>query len=582
MQGNPTRTDMKKSKKILPLILLLLVTVLTLVACGETKENPTNSGPYSVKYVVDGIIEKTATIENKADINGHFTPEKEGYIFDGWYLDKSFTKPLSAEENPSTNLALYAKLTKKTFTVKFFAENKEIQSVSVPYGDSATAPTPPEVPSKVFEKWDTDFSCVKSDLTVIAIYSETEKYTAKFLLNGTEIYSVTISGGEKTQKVAESALKALDIPDGFEFLGWATLLDKAMPDEFPERNVEYKAVLGIKGISPSFASTFAGNQIEYTTDKLTFTASHQAFEGIEYKYQWYLNGNSVGNEKSIAIDCPDVGNHLVKVIVTASSDLAKSISENVSYNFIVTPATLSQIDVENASFVYDGKPHNIKVQTQTGDVVEYRLNDGEWASSLNIVNAGEYEIYVRLTRKNYEVYETSTPMVLSIDKKVVTGTIVTKTISYGDDLPTTYKVNYSGFIGTDNQSVFSGDIIFTANTLNSLTIGTYKVTGDTSGHVADNYTLTLQNGTLEITKRVLVVTAVSQTIVVGDPLPTLTIKYDGFAPGEGVDDLDTIPVVVCGYTQGGTAGKYAITVGGGESEHYHFVYKEGTLTVSRT
>lgn len=573
---------MKKTKIIFPLVLLLFVTMLTLVACGETTSNQTtNGGPYSVKYVVDGVIEKSATIDNKADINGYFTPEKEGYIFDGWYLDKSFSKPLLDEENPSTNLALYAKLTKKSFTVKFYAEGKEIESVSVLYGEGATAPTPPEVQSKVFEKWDKDFSRVTSDLMVTAIYSESEKYTAKFLLNGQEIYSFKISGGEKTDKVAESALKALDIPDGFEFLGWATLLDKAIPEEFPQRNVEYKAVLGIKPISPSFASTFAGNQIEYTADKLDFSARQQTYDGIEYKYQWSLDGTPVGNGQNIAIDCPDVGVHMIKVLVTASSEWAESVSESISYSFIVNTATLSEIVADNSSFVYDGKPHNITIETRAGDKVEYRLNGGEWTSSLNIVNAGEYEIYVRLTRKNYNTFETTTPFVLTIDKKVVTGTIVTKTISYGDDMPTTYKVNYSksDFIGTDDASVFSGDIAFSASVSNSLTIGTHKVSGDTSGHLADNYTLDLKEGVLEITKRVLVVTADSKSIVAGDPLPTLTITYTGFAPNEDVNDLVKAPTITCSYTQGGLAGKYTITVNGGESEHYHFVYKDGTLTV---
>ena len=559
--------------------------MLTLVACGETTSNQTTSGgPYSVKFVVDGVIEKSATIDNKADINGYFTPEKEGYIFDGWYLDKSFSKPLSNEENPSTNLALYAKLTQKSFTVKFYAEGKEIESVSVLYGEGATAPTPPEVQSKVFEKWDKDFSSVTSDLMVTAIYSESEKYTAKFLLNGQEVYSFKISGGEKTDKVAESALKALDIPDGFEFLGWATLLDKAIPEEFPERNVEYKAVLGIKPILPSFASTFANNQIEYTVDKLDFSAKQQTYDDIEYKYQWYLDGTPVGNGQNIAIDCPDVGVHMIKVLVTASSEWAESVSESISYSFIVNTATLSEIVADNSSFVYDGKPHNITIETMAGDKVEYRLNGGEWTSSLNIVNAGEYEIYVRLTRKNYNTFETTTPFVLTIDKKVVTGTIVTKTISYGDDLPTTYKVNYSksDFMGTDDASVFSGDIAFSASVSNSLTIGTHKVSGDTRGHIADNYTLDLKEGVLEITKRVLVVTADSKSIVAGDPLPTLTITYTGFAPNEDVNDLVKAPTITCSYTQGGLAGKYTITVNGGESDHYHFVYKEGTLTVNRT
>lgn len=572
---------MKKTKLLFPLILMLVVTMMALVACGETTA-PTPSGPYSVKFVVDGVVEKTATIESKADINGYFTPEKEGYNFEGWYLDKGFEKPLASEENPQTNLALYAKMSKKSFVVKFMANGQVVESVTVLYGEVATAPTPPEAPSMVFEKWDTDFSEVKSDLVVNAIYTEQVKFSATFLLNGKEIYKQSFNAGDKTEKLAKSALDALDIPDGFEFLSWATLLDKPIPDTFPERSVEYKAVLGISDVDGEISTTFSGDGVEYTPDELTFTANHTAFDGIEYRYQWFIDGNPIGNQKEITIDTPDVGNHKIKTIITASSEWADSVSKSVSFDFAVDPATITTPSIVNNWFEYDGKPHDIEIDILPGDKLEYRLADGQWTSSLNLVNAGDYEIYFRLTRKNYHIYESSTPLVLSIAKKVVGGTIVTKTISYGDDLPTTYKVNYMGFVGTDDASVFSGDIIFTASVKDSLSIGNHTVSGDTTNHTADNYTLDLADGCLEITKRVLVVTADSKNIVVGDALPTLTISYTGFAPGENVDSLDKAPTIYCAYVQGGIAGKYAITVSDAESEHYHFVYKEGTLTVSRS
>ena len=568
--------SMKKSKLILPLALMLVVLTAILVACGKT----TYSGSYSVKYVVDGSVEKSATIENKSDINGYFTPEKEGFNFEGWYLDKNFTTPLTNDTDLKENVALYAKLSKKSYTVKFIADGQVIETVSVLYCESATAPNPPEIQSKVFSKWDTDFSSVKSDLVVNAIYTENASYTASFMMNGEVFFTYSFKGGEKTQSVADKAFDVLEIPKGFEFVSWATLFDKAIPETLPERDVEYKAVLQIADINPTLDAPYS-NQIDFSPNNLIFTANHQKFDGIEYKYQWYLDGIAMGNESEVSFKTPDVGDHKLKVTVTASSQWTNSVSKNVTYDFVVNTATLTSINATDCTFEYDGKAHNIAVETMVGDKVEYRVDGGNWSSSLNIVNAGEYPVYVRLTRKNYHPHETATPIMLTITKKVVSGTIVTKTISYGDSLPTSYKVNYSGFVGTDNASVFSGDIIFTASAKNSLTLGTYSVSGDTSGHIADNYTLSLSDGTLEITKRVLKVVADSKSINFGDPLPTLTISYEGFAPGEGVDDLDKAPVAVCGYAQGGTAGKYEITVSGGESEHYHFVYEKGTLTVAK-
>ena len=338
-----------------------------------------------------------------------------------------------------------------------------------------------------------------------------------------------------------------------------------MPAEFPDRDVTYKAVLKIADMDVAVKASFENNAVDYSKNNLTFTADHTEYEGIKYGYIWYLDGVNIGDTKVVETSTPSVGDHKIKVIITASSDYAESISEVQNYNFVVNTANLSSMVVKEATFEYDGNPHCVSVETLSGDIVEYRTENGQWSSTLNIVNAGEYDVYVRITRENYHPYETPTPVKLTITKRTVKGTITPETISYGDYLP----------------SVFSGNIVFSVNTQNSLNIGTYTVKGNTNGYTADNYILDLEDGVLTITKRVLIVSADSKTITLGDPLPTLTITYTGFALGEDVSNLDKVPSATCGYTPSGVAGKYAITVSGGESDHYHFVYREGTLTVNK-
>ena len=563
---------MKQTKLIIPLLLIIIALLTILVACGE-------GGSYSVRYVVDGAVEKSATIEKSA-IDGFYTPEREGYTFDGWYLDKGFTTKFDQNSELKTNVVLYAKFSKKSFKVEFVANGNIVSTETVLYGEGATAPNPPTIQSKTFVKWDKDFSKVTMDMQVNAVYADQEKYTATFLLNGTAVYTHQFVGGEKTATSQNNALKKLDVPDGFTFIKWATLLNKDVPEVFPERNVEYKAVLAISPIEATLNAPFEGGAIDYTENGLNLSVNHKKYTGISYNYSWYLDGSAVADTKSFSLPCPNTGNHTVKTVVYASSQWAESISETLTYNFVVNTATLSSIATTEVTVEYDGKPHNIKVDTLAGDTVEYSTDRTHWTGDLSFVNAGEYSIYVRLTRANYYPYETKTPTKLTIEKHVVKGTIKTETISYGDTLPSTYKINYTGFIGTDNQSVFSGSIAFTTTAQNSRVIGTYAVSGDTSGYLADNYTLDLQDGTLEITKRVLRVTADSKTINFGDALPELTITYVGFAPGENVSNLDKAPTIFCSYTAGNMAGKYSITVSGAESEHYHFVYKDGTLTVS--
>lgn len=563
---------MNKKKLFVPLILVLML-LAVLTAC-----NLASSGPYSVTYVVDGNVEKTAVIQKFADIDEFYTPDKEGFNFDGWFFDKNFENQFADNSRTTNQIILYAKFSKKSFTVEFVADGNVIDTQTVLYGESAVAPSDPD---GAFEGWDKDFSCVTEDLTVNAIFSQETLYTATFTLDGKTIHTATFSGGDKTATIAQKAASKLDIPEGLEFLKWTTLLDKDITETFPSKNVTYKAVLGVAEIDATI-DTAIGNQMEYSTNSISFGVKHKEYSGITYGYNWYIDGTSFANTKEATLPSQKVGEHTIKVIINASSTIAESKSQTLTHKFTVTAATLEEVSVKENSAVYDGKAHSLVLDTMAGDVVEYSLDGSQWSKTLSFVNAGEYDIYVKLTRANYLPYQTETPIKFTVEKRNITGTIAPTTISYGDELPTAYKINYSGFLGNDNQSVFSGVINFTPSVENSLTLGTYKVSGDTTNFVADNYTLSLTDGTLNITKRVLVVTAENKDIEFGDNMPMLTVSYVGFAPGENTSDLDTVPTISCSYVAGvSPIGKYTISIVGGSDANYQIIAKSGTLTVSK-
>ena len=50
--------------------------------------------------------------------------------------------------------------------------------------------------------------------------------------------------------------------------------------------------------------------------------------------------------------------------------------------------------------------------------------------------------------------------------------------------------------------------------------------------------------------------------------------------GEDEASLDVLPGIVCGVSDASCAGTYEIIVSGGESDHYDFVYRPGTLTIT--
>ncbi len=111
--------------------------------------------------------------------------------------------------------------------------------------------------------------------------------------------------------------------------------------------------------------------------------------------------------------------------------------------------------------------------------------------------------------------------------------------------------------------------------------GTYPITVTLNDpdNKLPNYNVTLNTGTLTVGTSVLTVTADDQTIVYGDPDPTFTFTYAGFAAGDTPAVLDTPPS--CQVTvPHNNMGTFPITCSGGNDDNYIFSYVPGTLTVT--
>ena len=160
-------------------LLFFLIIGLFLALFGCTKSEKT----FTVTFVSNNGAENTTVEVAKAsDIK---LPEvtKEGYELAGWYLDEAFASEFSSSVALDSNITLYAKWNELEFTVKFIVNGEEVKTEKVKYNASATAPEV-NVTGKVFSKWDKDFTNVKENLTVTAVF-DVLKFTVKFM-NGTE------------------------------------------------------------------------------------------------------------------------------------------------------------------------------------------------------------------------------------------------------------------------------------------------------------------------------------------------------------------------------------------------------------
>lgn len=137
---------------------------------------------------------------------------REGYDFLGWYVGNAeydFTTPVTG------NITITAKWQIKTFTVRFAkADGTTLTTETVEWGKSATAPEPPAAEEGfLFFGWDKAFDCVKSDLTVTAVY--TSKLTVTFVDETGETLALRYVAKGTTVAAPDGITR-----EGYHLLGW--------------------------------------------------------------------------------------------------------------------------------------------------------------------------------------------------------------------------------------------------------------------------------------------------------------------------------------------------------------------------
>ena len=157
------------------------------------------------------------------------TPTKEGFTFDGWYEDSTFSKKFDFNTPITDNMTLYAKWIENKYTVTFDTKGgNTIAPVTVKEGEKVAEPT--TAPTKegfTFDGWYTDDTyttkynfenAVTKNITLYAKWNEVvvQKYTVTFdTKGGNTIAPVTVKEGEKVAEPTPAPTK-----EGFTFDGW--------------------------------------------------------------------------------------------------------------------------------------------------------------------------------------------------------------------------------------------------------------------------------------------------------------------------------------------------------------------------
>ena len=214
-----------------------------------------NINQYTVKFVsdygsfADQPIEHGGTI----DTGKLIIPPVEGFTFDGWYTDDTYSTKFDFTQPIKSNTTVYAKWTANDYYVSFVTEHGDAPaSQNVKYNGTATDPGTLTEEGYTFDGWYTDDTYstefdftqpIKSNTTVYAKWEKNAPNTYALNVSGAFVYvdgvDVTASAGDTSLQLEKDASVRLvadpdRMPSGMVFDRW-TILNGALNADDAEK-----------------------------------------------------------------------------------------------------------------------------------------------------------------------------------------------------------------------------------------------------------------------------------------------------------------------------------------------------------
>lgn len=217
-----------------------------------------NINQYTVKFVSDHGSFADQTIEHgkPIDTDKLTIPPVEGFTFDDWYTDDTYTTKFDFTQPIKSNTKVYAKWTAKDYEVSFITEHGNAPaSQNVPYNGTASDPGKLKEEGYTFIGWYTDHTCTTEFKFSTPITGDTKVYakweknapvlpdTYALNVSGAFVYvdgvDVTASAGDTSLQLEKNASVRLvadpdRMPSGMVFDRW-TILNGALNADDAEK-----------------------------------------------------------------------------------------------------------------------------------------------------------------------------------------------------------------------------------------------------------------------------------------------------------------------------------------------------------
>ena len=195
-----------------------------------------------------GVTTSLFTVDFNAALSEPSEPVREGYTFNGWYLDEALTNAYSFPETmPAENITVYAKWLVNNYYISFEVNGGEFLSeINLSFNEPISLSVDPIKVGYTFVGWfenpelSQPFSLETMPDRELTLYAgwQVNSYTVTFKLDGNLISSLTtIPYGENI----------LDFPvlekEGYQFLGWKDEAGNLIDENWimPANSVEFFA-----------------------------------------------------------------------------------------------------------------------------------------------------------------------------------------------------------------------------------------------------------------------------------------------------------------------------------------------------
>lgn len=409
---------------------------------STTKVNPTTKEAvksYKVIFITNGGSPiSTLICEEGSAINKPNDPEKEGYVFEGWYIDEDFNDEFDFQSMPNHDINVYAKWELADITITFDTlGGSTIDPITQKYNSLVEAPEAPTKDGYTFSGWyiDKNFNeeytfdrMPSKDITLYAKYT-VNTYTLSFeTFGGTVIDYQIINYGNNIY------LPSNPIKEGCSFVGWYLDMELTEPLDFnrmPARDVTLYAKYEAKVNSISFISNGGTNVDTIIQDAGTPVSEPDNPTRFGYIFKgWYTESGLINKYTFSTMPADGIVLYakweiINYTVVYHANDGINSVynptTVNVSNNsraIKLYPATKQHYDFVGWYTTSDFKPgtkiYNDEIPAMTEEVLEMYNSDKE----LHLYAKYKYHEY-KITYVTYGAINTN-PQTSNIGNEAIT------------------------------------------------------------------------------------------------------------------------------------------------------------------